>query len=144
SKASELDYYPLLKPGERFPINDSNLPPRLEPRPTSDVEFLHGFLESIARIEARGYELLQELGADRLTQVYTAGGGATNPTWAVIRERILRVPVVRPVNTEAAYGTALLAMRGVGEMNRRGAEEPVRCGGFPRCSTWRGAEKSGR
>ncbi|MGH8002991.1 MAG: FGGY-family carbohydrate kinase [Brasilonema sp.] len=115
SKASELDYYPLLKPGERFPINDSNLPPRLEPRPASDVEFLHGLLQSIARIEVRGYELLQELGADQLTQVYTAGGGAANPTWTVLREGLLQVRVVRSVNTEAAYGTALLAMRGVGE-----------------------------
>ena len=122
SKVSELDYYPLLNAGERFPINDSNLLPRLEPRPTSNVEFLHGLLESIARIEARGYELLQELGADRLTQVYTAGGGAANSTWTAIRERILQVPVVRPVNMEAAYGTALLAMQGVGEINRRGAE----------------------
>ncbi|WP_017316972.1 FGGY-family carbohydrate kinase [Mastigocladopsis repens] len=115
SKTCELDYYPLLKAGERFPINDSNLAPRLEPRPASDVEFLHGLLESIARIETRGYELLQKLGADRLTRVYTAGGGAANPTWAAIRERLLQVPMVRPVNTEAAYGTALLAMRGVEE-----------------------------
>lgn len=73
---SLLDYYPLLKKGDRFPINDPNLPPRLEPRPTDSVEFLHGLLESIARIEARGYQLLQELGATPLTKVYTAGGGA--------------------------------------------------------------------
>jgi sugar (pentulose or hexulose) kinase len=79
------------------------------------VEFLHGLLESIARIEARGYELLQELGADRLSRVYTAGGGAANDTWTAIRGRYLQVPVKRPVNTEAAYGTALLAMRGVRE-----------------------------
>jgi D-ribulokinase len=116
SKVSELDYYPLLKPGERFPMNDSNLEPRLEPRPASDVEFLHGLLQSIARIEARGYELLQELGSDQLTRVYTAGGGAANPTWTAIRERYLQVPMARPVNTEAAYGTALLAMRGVEEV----------------------------
>jgi sugar (pentulose or hexulose) kinase len=118
SKVSELDYYPLLKPGERFPINDANLAPRLQPRPNNDVEFLHGLLESIARIEARGYELLQEFGADQLTRVYTAGGGAANDTWSEIRVRYLQVPVVRPVNTQAAYGTALLAMRGVGEINR--------------------------
>ncbi|NMG10758.1 FGGY-family carbohydrate kinase [Brasilonema sp. UFV-L1] len=122
SKLSELDYYPLLKPGERFPINDSNLPPRLEPRPASDVEFLHGLLQSIAQIEVRGYELLQELGADQLTQVYTAGGGAANPTWTVIRERLLGVRVVRSVNTEAAYGTALLAMRGESDKPKDSAE----------------------
>ncbi|GAA6623456.1 FGGY-family carbohydrate kinase [Scytonema sp. NUACC26] len=111
-KASQLDYYPLLKPGERFPINDPNLSPRLEPRPDSQVEFLHGLLESIARIEARGYELLQNLGADKLTRVYTAGGGAGNHIWRVIRGRLLQVPIECSVNAEAAFGTALLAMRG--------------------------------
>ncbi|BAY34119.1 carbohydrate kinase FGGY [Nostoc carneum NIES-2107] len=114
STASQLDYYPLLKPGDRFPINDPNLPPRLEPRPDNPVEFLHGLLESIARIEMHGYELLQQMGADQLTHVYTAGGGAANHTWTAIRERYLKVPVVSSKNTEAAYGTALLAMRGVG------------------------------
>ena len=113
SKESCLDYYPLLKPGDRFPINDPTLPPRLEPRPADPVEFLHGLLESIARIEVRGYQLLQHLGATELTHVYTAGGGAVNSSWAAIRARHLRVPLVPPVHTAAAYGTALLAMRGV-------------------------------
>ncbi len=110
---SLLDYYPLLKKGDRFPINDPNLPPRLEPRPTDYVEFLHGLLESIARIEARGYQLLHEFGATPLTKVYTAGGGAKNSVWSAIRKRYLKVPVVTPIHTAAAYGTALLAMRSV-------------------------------
>lgn len=108
-QASLLDYYPLLKPGDRFPINDPQLQPRLEPRPDNDVEFLHGLLASIAQIEARGYQLLQQLGADKLTCVYTAGGGAKNPTWTRIRDRYLKVPIIPPINTAAAYGTALLA-----------------------------------
>ncbi|WP_414564887.1 MULTISPECIES: FGGY-family carbohydrate kinase [unclassified Anabaena] len=114
TKASELDYYPLLQPGDRFPINDPHLPPRLEPRPDNPVEFLHGLLESIARIEGHGYELLQQMGADKLTHVYTAGGGAANFTWTAIRQRYLQVPVVASENTEAAYGSALLAMQGIG------------------------------
>ncbi|MCC5639745.1 FGGY-family carbohydrate kinase [Nostoc sp. CHAB 5844] len=109
AKASDLDYYPLLKAGDRFPINDPNLPPRLTPRPDEPREFLHGLLESIARIEARGYELLQNLGAEQVQYVYTAGGGAANSTWTAIRQRHLKVPVVASVNTEAAYGTAILA-----------------------------------
>ena len=113
AQESLLDYYPLLKKGDRFPINDPNLSPRLEPRPTDSVEFLHGLLESIARIEARGYQLLQEFGATALTKVYTAGGGAKNSVWSGIRKRYLKVPVVTPIHTAAAYGTALLAMRGV-------------------------------
>ncbi len=110
---SNLDYYPLLKMGDRFPINDPLLPPRLEPRPDSDVEFLHGLLESIARIESRGYELLQQLGADKLTCVYTAGGGAKNAAWTKIRGFYLQVPMLSPIHTAAAYGTALLAMQSI-------------------------------
>ena len=111
-KESLLDYYPLLQKGDRFPINDPNLPPRLKPRPTDSVEFLHGLLESIARIEARGYQFLQEFGATPLTKVYTAGGGAKNAVWSAIRQRYLKVPVETPVHTAAAYGSALLAKQG--------------------------------
>jgi len=110
-KESPLDYYPLLNPGDRFPINDPNLPPKLTPRPENTVEFLHGLLESIARIEARGYQLLKQLGATPLTCVYTAGGGAKNPTWTKIRSRYLQVPILQPMHAQAAYGSAILAMQ---------------------------------
>ena len=113
TKSSGLDYYPLLEAGERFPINDPNLSPQLEPRPDNSVEFLHGLLESMSRIEARGYELLQDFGADKLTRVYTAGGGAKYSIWSEIRKRYLGVSVVSSNNTEAAYGSALLAMNGL-------------------------------
>lgn len=33
TQPSGLDYYPLVRPGERFPVNDPTLFPRLEPRP---------------------------------------------------------------------------------------------------------------
>ncbi|KAK4771766.1 hypothetical protein SAY86_013541 [Trapa natans] len=49
--ASPLDYYPLQVTGERFPVSDPNMTPRMHPRPDSDVEYLHGIFESIARIE---------------------------------------------------------------------------------------------
>jgi D-ribulokinase len=106
---SNLDYYPLLTPGERFPINDPNLAPRLTPRPDRSSNFLHGLLEGIAKIEACGYRLLAELGATPLTAVYTAGGGAQNPVWTQIRQRYLPVPILISKHQEAAYGTALLA-----------------------------------
>jgi sugar (pentulose or hexulose) kinase len=110
--ASPLDYIPLPKPGERFPVNDPALAPRLSPRPADDAEFLHGLLESLARIETRGYGLLAELGATPLGRVETAGGGAQNPVWTRIRQRLLGVPVERAAHTEAAYGAALLARDG--------------------------------
>ena len=110
--ASPLDYLPLTRAGERFPVNDPTLAPRLAPRPADDAEFLHGLLESLARIEARGYRLLTDLGASPLRRVDTAGGGAKNPAWTRIRQRLLDVPVARATHTEAAYGAALLARDG--------------------------------
>lgn len=109
SRPSPLDYYPLPKPGDRFPINDPNLPPRLEPRPDNPVDFLHGLLEGIARIEALGYRRLADLGATPLREVLTAGGGAQNEAWTNVRSRLLQVPVLPSPHTEAAYGTARLA-----------------------------------
>lgn len=109
---SGLDYYPLFKPGERFPYNDPQLAPRLSPRPDTDIRFLHGMLEGLARIEAAGYARLAELGATPLRAVVTSGGGAHNPAWQRIRERMLGVPVTVARHSEAAYGAALLALRG--------------------------------
>ncbi|KHN25419.1 hypothetical protein glysoja_010336 [Glycine soja] len=58
--------------GEGFPVADPDLAPRLLPRPENDVECLHGILESIARIEAKAYGLLKELGATQgLTRLHT-------------------------------------------------------------------------
>ncbi len=37
------------KPGERFPIADPNLPPRVTPRPDDDVTFFQGLLEGVGR-----------------------------------------------------------------------------------------------
>ena len=106
-----MDYYPLLQKGDRFPVNNPNLLPKLEPRPDNSVIFLQGLLEGIANIELQGYQLLQEFGATPLTKVYTAGGGANNETWRRLRELRLKVPVMKSRQTESAYGSALLSMK---------------------------------
>lgn len=110
--AIDLDYYPLNRPGERFPVNDPALKPRLTPRPAEDAHFLHGLLLGLSRIEADGYDRLAELGATPLHSVVTCGGGAKNPTWTKIREKLIGVPVRQSQYSEAAYGAALLAKRG--------------------------------
>ncbi|MEK6662566.1 MAG: FGGY-family carbohydrate kinase [Pseudomonadota bacterium] len=107
-----LDYYPLPKSGERFPVNDPHLAPRLAPRPANDVHFLHGLLEGIARIESQGYALLAQLGATPVKRVLSAGGGAKNEAWSKLRERLLGVPVTPALHGEAAYGAARLAQYG--------------------------------
>jgi D-ribulokinase len=109
SVESPLDYYPLLKPGERFPVNDPILPPRMEPRPGDDAAFLHGLFESMARIEGRAYDLLTDLGAPAPRRILTAGGGAANNVWSAIRARVLGLPVLAAERPEAAIGSARLA-----------------------------------
>ncbi len=106
-----LDYYPLPATGERFPVNDPSLAPRLTPRPADDAVFFQGILEGITAIEARGYALLEALGAPAPTRILTTGGGAVNAGWRLMRERALGVPVMTAEQQEAAYGAALLAMR---------------------------------
>ncbi|MEM8823352.1 MAG: FGGY-family carbohydrate kinase [Pseudomonadota bacterium] len=105
---SSLDYYPLLRPGERFPINDPNMAPRMAPRPTDDAAFLHGLLESMARIERRAFEVMIDRGAPRPERILTSGGGAGNATWTAIRSRVLNIPVKEAEFSEAAIGAARL------------------------------------
>ncbi len=112
SADSGLDYYPLPRAGERFPINDPGLAPRLTPRPADDAEFLHGLLEGIARIESLGYRHLAKLGAPPLRSIRSVGGGAGNPAWTAIRQRLNPVPFLPVLSEEAAMGTALLALQG--------------------------------
>jgi len=108
-KHSAPDYYPLLSKGERFPINDPLLEPRLSPRPANDADFLHGMLKGIANIEKQAYQVLAQSGCPELTSIRTVGGGAINQTWQSIRQQNIPVLFIKPEHTEAAYGAALIA-----------------------------------
>ena len=109
---SPLDLYPLPAPGERFPVRDPLLPPRLQPRPTDDAAYLHGLLQALASIESAGYRKLADLGATPAAAVFTTGGGARNPAWTRLRERALGLPVHLAPRAQAAFGAARLALRG--------------------------------
>jgi D-ribulokinase len=108
-----LDYYPLPGRGERFPVNDPALAPRLTPRPADDAVFLQGMLEGIAGVEALGYSRLAALGGLPLTRLRTTGGGAGNVAFTRIRARLLGVPMEQAASQEAAVGTARLAWYGL-------------------------------
>lgn len=112
ARATGLDYYPLPKPGERFPINDPQLQPRMTPRPDDDALFLQAIFEGIAGIEKLAYERLQSLGSPALRSVRTVGGGAKNAAWSAIRAHRLNVPFSAVASEEAAAGTARLALQG--------------------------------
>ena len=70
-----LKYYPLSKPGERFPVLDPNFTGCLSARPEDEVMFLQAMLESIATVEALCYQSIEARGSGRPSQLFTAGGG---------------------------------------------------------------------
>lgn len=107
-----LDYYPLPATGERFPINDPTLRPRISPVPDNKAVFLQALLEGIARIEKAGYARLQKLGAPAPIGIVSCGGGSQNPAWTNIRRNISGIPIRTALHTEAAYGSALIARQG--------------------------------
>ncbi|MFL0774542.1 MAG: FGGY-family carbohydrate kinase, partial [Prochlorococcus sp.] len=118
-QSSGLKLRPLPAIGERFPIDDPSLQPVLEPRPVSDALYLHGLLEGLARIEAEGWQRLMELGAPPAERLITLGGGARNPQWRRIRERLIGLPIVSRTTPPAA-GVARLALRAVATANALG------------------------
>ncbi len=110
SRETGLDYYPLVEPGERFPINDPDLAPRLGPRPEDDALFLQGIFEGIARIEARSYRAISDVGGVQPRRIFSAGGGARNPVFTQIRARYLGLTPENAAETEAAIGAARIPL----------------------------------
>jgi sugar (pentulose or hexulose) kinase len=108
-----LDYYPLPKSGERFPVNDPKYSPRFEPKPDDARVFFQAILEGIANIEALAYRRLTELGASPLKTLRTVGGGAANEGWTRIRQDKLGVTFLPAASEHAAVGAAVLAWRGI-------------------------------
>ncbi|AFY28780.1 FGGY-family carbohydrate kinase [Cyanobium gracile] len=111
---------PLSRRGERFPVDDPELEPILEPRPTSDARYLQALLEGLTAIEVAGWRRLWELGAPALRRVISLGGGARNSQWRALRTRALGIPVLNRPKRTAALGMALLARAS----SRMGADSP--------------------
>lgn len=104
-----LDYYPLPAKGERFPLSDPEKEPEMLPVPDDRALFLQAIFEGIAQIEKHGYDLLEKLGGDTVLSVRSCGGGSANSKWNSIRQKIVERPFLPAIETEAAYGSALLA-----------------------------------
>ncbi|VAX07306.1 Carbohydrate kinase, FGGY family [hydrothermal vent metagenome] len=107
-----LDYYPLPRRGERFPVNDPDLEPRLTPATLNQLIFFQAMLEGLSRIEKDGYDKLTQCGAPAPKRIYSTGGGVQNPAWRKIRGQLIGLPIVDAVQNDAAFGAALLARQG--------------------------------
>ncbi len=109
---TELDYYPLLQTGERFPNNNPQQAPCLTPHPNNDAVFFQAMLEGISKIEQLGYQKLQQCGAPVPKRLFSIGGGTVNKSWTTSRNQLLKIPMQNSLNNHAAFGTALLAKQG--------------------------------
>ena len=114
SKPTGTDYYPLPSVGERFPVSDPHLAPRLTPRPADDAQFLQGIYEAFARVEQTGFAKLTALGGPTLRNVRHAGGGSRSAVWMSLRASALGIPQLPAWSEEAAAGAARLAWRSLG------------------------------
>ena len=114
SKPTGTDFYPLPSTGERFPVSDPNLAPRLTPRPADDAVFLQGIYEAFSRVEQTGFAKLATLGGPTLRNVRHAGGGSKSAAWMSLRSSALGVPQLPAWSEEAAAGAARLAWRSLG------------------------------
>ncbi len=111
-----LDYYPLPPgTGERFPVNDPEMAPRLHPVPRDRARFLQALLEGMAAIERLAYRRLETLGAPAVGRVFTSGGGASNTAWTAIRRRVLKREILPARHGEPAWGAAFVARHALGE-----------------------------
>ncbi len=107
---SGIDLIPLSSKGERFPVDDPNLKPKLGPRPVSDSLYLHALLEGLAKIEATCWQKLNEFGVELPSQIITIGGGAKNVIWKKIREREIGIPI-KICNRPPAMGVASIGLK---------------------------------
>ena len=114
--ATGLQLRPLPAPGDRFPVDDPELEPILEPRPISDARYLQALLEGLTALEVAGWAKLQALGAPPVQRVISIGGGARNPQWRALREQALGISVLNRPHCTAALGMAKLAARQDGPM----------------------------
>lgn len=112
-------YYPLLKNGERFPIYDPSLAPKLPPKPSStdalsskeahnNTLFFLGLVQGLVNIERLGYQQLEALGACPVKRIFSVGGGTQNPVWQKIRREYLQSPFTEPDSLNAAFGVTRL------------------------------------
>lgn len=107
-----LHYYPLSRKGERFPFADAEKMPVLEPRPDDDGVYFQAILEGLTAIEKASYLRLEECGAPYPTRILSAGGGSINQPWTQMRAAAMGIDVASAKQSEAAYGSALLARKG--------------------------------
>jgi len=119
---SQSEHYPLLKPGERFPIADSELTPNMPKMPSSPFRDIHTsnealnqhtqfylkLLKGVSNIERLSYKKLASLSRLEPKRLFTVGGGIKNRSWMQIRKGLINIQEHSAVSAHAAYGVTRL------------------------------------
>ena len=116
---TDLIVYPLARRGERFPFVRADAEGFLVPfglgratRAGDPAVLYAAYLEGVAYVERLAYETLAGLGATVAGAIRVAGGAAASDVWLQIRADVLGRKLVRPAETGAAMGAAILAAAG--------------------------------
>lgn len=100
--------YPLLQKGERFPF----IAPQARgflPNSLSPAQVFAANMEGVAYIERYAFELIEKLSGEKISSVFTAGGGSKNNAWLHIRSSVLNLPIYKMRYVTGAAGGAILA-----------------------------------
>lgn len=100
--------WPLKQEGERYPIMAANAR-KIEPQVNSKEELYAANLEGVAFIEKLAYDIIEDLSTEKVTAVYTAGGGSNSDVWLKIRASVLNVPIHKCKEASGALGAAIMA-----------------------------------
>jgi D-ribulokinase len=101
--------YPLERVGERFPFLSPQARGFMLGTPRSQSEHFLACLEGVAYVERLAYATLAALGEALGDSIIVMGGGARSRSWLQIRADVLGRGLVRPQQTGAAFGAALIA-----------------------------------
>ncbi|MEN9203668.1 MAG: FGGY-family carbohydrate kinase [Thermostichus sp. DG_1_6_bins_120] len=101
--------YPLVQPGERFPILDPSFTGFLPAAEKGSPRFYAALLEGVAMVERLGLDTLAAQGIPVQGPIFTTGGGSRSPLWLSIRASLLNRSLALVKHPEAAVGAAILA-----------------------------------
>ena len=104
---SSIIVYPLNYQGEKFPFVNPSAEGFIVGKPEDKYDLYSGYLEGIGYVEKWAYEILNELGFEIGSQIFSTGSG--NETWLQKRASILEKVIAKPVSGSPEMGIAILA-----------------------------------
>ena len=104
--------YPLVRKGERFPFLSEAAQGFFLPQPEDPADRYAACLEGVAFLERLAYDVLDKVLGTSGGEIFSTGGGSRSDVWMQCRADVTKRIVHRPLCTESAFGTALLAGAG--------------------------------